>query len=472
MFLNSLLKRSTDERGAAMVAVLGMTAVTAIIGITVTGSTINALATTSSARASVQSLAAAESGLDVAIAGMQATNGCSLAGGTWAAAATPSYSALVAHTRDGGGSWTDGCPTDDATHIRITSTGFAQDPGVAGSTSGDSVSVEAIYKWEPIIAYVPIAGAAVYAHDIKGVFKKFQLDTVDASVATSVMIKHGDLTCTNGARIGGDLIMGDGNAHLDMCDVRGSMHVNGNVSINKSTIGGSIRATGSLNITNSSYNAALATSGGSVPAPNIPDWTDIGWDPAFWTAQGFNIVNWTGSCSIAKNNSPWESISGYTTPTVINFLDKCPTTAVTTANSMNSVQLNADIVFVAHEFKFDKLYFTSTGTRNLTFLVPDFAPDGLPTCNPPGSLTGNITLTNEANFSTNMAAMLYTPCKVYSERDGFRGQMYGGEVEFRQQASLVYVPVGVTGIDLSNGLTNPVQTGAELGDFVSMREIG
>lgn len=470
MFLRSRLR---EDRGAALVAVIGVTAVTAIIGLAITAATLNALGTTTSNRAATQSRAAAEAGIDAALVGLKATNGCMTAGGTWSSTLVPSYSVTIAFALDSDPSvWTEGCPTDDADFIKLTSTGTAQQSGVSGHSNGDEVTLAALYKWKPIITQVPIAGAAVYAHQIQGVFKKFQLDSVDNSVATSVMIAHGDLECTNSARIGGDLILGDGDATLDMCDVAGSMHINGDTSVNKSTIGGAISVTGSLTIANSTYNAALASSGPGVPAPLIPDWKDIGWDPAYWTAHGYTVVDWAGPCDITKDNSPWEDLDDYTTPTVINFLNACPTSAVTTANAMNSVEINTDIVFVANQFTFDKLYFTSGATHNVTFLVPDLVPDTQPTCNPPASLTGDITLTNETDFSDKIAAMIYTPCKIYSDRNGFRGQMYGGEVEFKQQASLVYVPVGVVGVDFSNGLTTPVQSGAELGDPISVREVG
>ena len=36
---------------------------------------------------------------------------------------------------------------------------------------------------------------------------------------------------------------------------------------------------------------------------------------------------------------------------------------MTTASAMNSVKLNTDIVFVANQFTFDKLYFTSDTTQ-------------------------------------------------------------------------------------------------------------
>lgn len=478
MFMSRILSRAReDDRGSALIAVLGVMIVLAIVTVGISTVTVQALGTTSSSRAGVQSRAAADAGIDVALARLKTTNGCSTSGNVVTSAGVPAYTSIISYSLTNGASWVNGCPPDNATLARITSVGTAKDKGVAGASAGDQSTVQRLYKWEPIIVMVPIDGAAVYAHTVDGVLKKFNLSSADNSVATSVMIKYGDVECTNGAKIGGDLILGAGNAKLDMCDVAGKIHVNGDADINKSNIGESIWATGSMVITNSTYNAATVRSGPTVPVPGIPNWTDVGWDPAHWTGLGYNIVNWTGSCDIKKGTAAgdkWQQLETYITPTVVNFLNACPSNPVTTANSMDTVELKTNIVLVANQFTFSKLYLTATSARTLTFLVPDDVPNGQPTCAPtaPSTLKGDIYLTNETDFGANIAAMVYTPCKIKSDRNGFRGQMYSGEVEFNQQASLEFVPVGIMGIDLSGGLTQPVQTGSQLGDHLSTKDLG
>ena len=264
-------------------------------------------------------------------------------------------------------------------------------------------------------------------------------------------------------------MLGDGNAVMDMCDVLGSVHVSGNATINKSKVGGDVKARGTATVTNSTVGGTVR-SGSTVPIPVVPNWVDVGF-PGRWAANGYTIVNWTGSCSISKNNAQWQALKNYTTPTVVNFMSACPNTSVTTSNNMDTVAVNTNLVFVAYQFLFDKLYFTADASRTLSFIVPDQVEDRARTCAPPAGLTGLINLTNEANFSPNIAAMVYTPCKVYSDRNGFRGQIYGGEIEFGQQAQLAFVPVGIPGFDLTDGVTVPQTTGARLGDLVSRREI-
>src|SRR3546814_2546727 len=45
--------------------------------------------------------------------------------------------------------------------------------------------LEAIYTYTPIIVQVPKVGSAVYAHEIQGTLKKFELSAEENSVATS-----------------------------------------------------------------------------------------------------------------------------------------------------------------------------------------------------------------------------------------------------------------------------------------------
>jgi len=458
-----------DERGSALMAVLGVMAVTAIVGMTLTAASINALSVTSSTRASVQSLAAAEAGIDVALTALRTTDGCTTVGEEGALVFTPVDGVPIKKILIKPDNKI-GCPDINSSSVQITSTGLAGNSSIAGATSGDEATVQEVYSYDQIVVQVPMAGVAVYAYKVDGVLKKFVLSSGDNSVATSVMIKTGDVECTNNASIGGDLVLGDGSAKLDMCDVAGSVHVSKDAVVNKSKIGQDVKASGIATVTNSVVSGSIQA-GPAVPAPIVPGWVDVGFDPLTWTARGYNVVNWTGSCAISKASTEWANIKNHTSKTVINFLSKCPLTAVTTSNNMDYVALSADIVFVAKEFKFDRLYFSAAAARQVSFIVPDDLPNGAPTCVPPPLLTGGITLSNEADFGSNIAAMIYTPCKVRSDRNGFRGQIYGGEVEFGQQAQLVFVPVGIAGVDLTEGITVPKISGAALGEFLSRREM-
>jgi hypothetical protein len=482
--MRRLHSQSRDERGSVMIAVIGVLALAAIIAVTVSVATIGAMGTTSSTRASVQARAAAEAGINAATVGLRTTNDCAdpaAAGvdttapaGTYrsGAASDVVFTATVESFQ--GGTWSATCPQAATTQVRVTSTGAAENPGVVGADSGDEVTMEAIFDYDPIIVQVPVDGSAVYAHTIVGTLKNFELKTETNSVATSVSIKNGNVSCTNGAEIGGDLLLGNGNANLDMCDVAGSVHVAGNLTVSKSDIGGNVSATGTGVISSDSTVGGTRVFGSAAAAPNIPDWMDVGWDRNYWTSRGYTVLDWSGPCAISKSTPHWKNLANITAPTIVNFLTACPTTKVTTSNSMDDVELDANLVFVANEFAFSKFYFGADQAgeqRTVTFIVPDSTADGQPTCAPPAGLTGDVVLSNESDFSPSVGAMVYTPCRIYSDRNGYRGQLYGGEIEFGQQASLTFAPVGIDGFDLTNGATNPVQSGSQLGIRLSLKEV-
>ncbi|RNE59218.1 hypothetical protein EEJ31_10645 [Cryobacterium tepidiphilum] len=468
--MHRISRRARDDRGSALVAVIGLMAIGAVITLTLTAATLNSLKVTTSTRASVQARAAAEAGIDVAVAQLRTTDACSTDASGHLAFTPVSgvniQSITISH--DG----TAGCPVETSTSVQIASTGAATAKGVAGASSGDRFTIVETYDYDLIITQVPLDGVAVYAYTVDGTLKKFQLDSDANSVATSVMIKTGDVECTNGASIGGDLVLGNGSAKLDMCDVAGSVHVSKDVTVNKTEVGGDVWAGGLATVTNSTVGGVVQS---GALSPNVPNWVDVGYDPAHWAAQGYNVVNWTLDCQVAMSAASRAALESYTVPTVVNYLNKCPSTAVTTNNNQSPVpvKLKTDVVFFAKQFSFDKLAFQSAtaGTAHtLSFIVPDQTANAARTCAPPAGLTGNISLTNETDFSPDIAAMVYTPCKIISDRNGFRGQLYGGEVEFDQQAQLTFVPVGIPGFDMSAGVTVPKVTGAELGDRLTRLE--
>ena len=210
------------------------------------------------------------------------------------------------------------------------------------------------------------------------------------------------------------------------------------------------------------------------PVPLVPNWSEIPYPAPFsstsWASQGFQELVWTGPCVISGVDPAWTALSNLTVPTVVNTLTKCGAAGLSTDSNVKNLTLKTNIAFVSNAFNIGKLNAQSNDStaRRLWFYVPDNnSADGVPTCDAP---SGNITMSNETNIAAEVSVMAYTPCKFYSDRDGWRGQIYGGEVEFGQQAKLTFVPVGVPGVDLSgNPYVPPVP--AHLGDRTSLRDL-
>ena len=546
----------SDEQGSTLLAVIGVMAVTAIIALTVTAATLNGLGATSSSRASVQSRAAAEAGIDVTIVGLQTATGpqsCTSRIGLYSSVsgAVPRYDTKV--QIEPGTGWVTGCPTNASTKVKIISTGFAQADGVAGASSGDKSYLEAVYDYIPAQVTIPNIGSAVYAHTISGVLKNFTLNSSVNNVAADVQIKNGNAICTNGAKIAGNLILGNGFAALDNCTVSGTVHASkyvtmsggggvtvvqgdiiaagqgvaagslvigvsknakvngslfsggrvavtsapgsdvfGNITVagtatsdanvaSNSKVGGYVQSSG----TNSGTGTVVGGRTGLVtgltppPVPLVPNWSEIPFPAPFsstsWAAQGFQELVWNGPCEISGVDPSWTALSALTSPTVVNTLTKCGAAGLSTDSNAKSLTLQTDIAFASNAFNIGKLdvlpYVLADGTkpvRHLWFYVPDNnSADGVPTCVAP---SGGITMSNETNIRDEISAMAYTPCKFYSNRDGWRGQIYGGEVEFGTQAKLTFVPVGMPGVDLSgNPYVPPVL--AHLGARTSLRDL-
>lgn len=354
----------------------------------------------------------------------------------------------------------------------------------------------------------------------------------NASVAGDVILADGaaDLTsCTingtlhvtkgagldGGSRVTGDVIAGGAGVTGVNPTVRieagtrvnGSVFAGGNVSVlsgsgsqvlgnitatrdtstrvivaNGSSVGGNVLSSGTIQRNGTiSGTQSTAVTGLQAPiAPRVPNWVDIPWavtsTPQFqatsWYQQGFtNLVTWSGSCTMGSLDPRWVALTTYTTPTVIDATG-CVGGVTTNSNLKPDVLLNTNIVFIADRFTFNKLYFGSslpTVNRKLFFIVPDNTANELPTCT---GEAGPIYLTNEADIRSTVSAFIYSPCEIQSDRNGLRGQLYGGVIDFDQQAQMTYVPTSPPGIDLSASLPPVFQlVGAYLGDRLSIREV-
>jgi hypothetical protein len=215
------------------------------------------------------------------------------------------------------------------------------------------------------------------------------------------------------------------------------------------------------------------------PAPVVPDWTDLPFtsSPAAiqastWWTRGFrNVVTWTGSCNLSGSDGRWGALSSYTQKTIIDAT-ACVGGVVVSSNLSPDVPLQTDVVFFSSSFSFTKLpaqALNLTDARRLYFIVPDNTSDKLPTCS---NGAGNITYNNETNINAPLALFFYSPCSVISDRNNMRGQIYGGSVEFRQQARWTYVPSSPPGINFdTGGAVQQALSGAVLGQRLSIREL-
>ncbi|TFD17167.1 hypothetical protein [Cryobacterium sp. TMT2-23] len=257
-----------------MLVAIGMTAVAAIIAITITSSSLYAVGYTTSTRSGVQAQAASEAGIDYAAAKL-ATAVCQ---GQYATSVEPVFNVTVlsstltaSATGDVDTSWVTGCPTSAAfKRIKLVSSGSANTLGLAGNASGNERRVEAIYPYTPTPpTWITASGAAIYSFS--------QTDTtinnldINASGTTPATIQYlsGSASCTSGSTIHGSVILGQGGASLASgCSIDGDLFASGSISLQSATITGNVSSESgtypAVSLTNSATVQGNVLAGGPV----------------------------------------------------------------------------------------------------------------------------------------------------------------------------------------------------------------
>jgi len=498
-----------------MIAVIGLLAVTSMITMTVTGATVQALSYTSLTRAGVQSNAAAEAGVDAMLAQLfadacpatgelTATQGALDPGLTGPAADDPFFVATVAQRISSAASWTAGCPVEATTQIRIQSTGFAVDTGVAESASaGDVSAVQAVYEWTPGANSAAVTGAAVFSYGTPGLSNSLELLSFNGNSA-NVIVAEGDILCSNSVYVEGDIVAAGGNISLNnTCSAGGNVWASGTVSLqgNKTiggdviaagpglttidpstTIGGGVYARGEIDSWGqrcstgaTGWDAAgdacsVARNTGADPvfynrldveAPTKPLWVDVEFVAADWVGRGWTVRTWTGPCLIDNKTSkdaPVTALSTYTTPTVIDARG-CSSFTISTSAKL-TITMKTDLTFILPKTaNIEDFTAVSSGSadRALRFITPDTVPDGVPTL----TGCGRIDINNQNELEAPIAVIVYSPCPIYNSNQlTWRGQYYGSTVNFSNNSELTYVPIGIPGFDLGNGAGGPGGAGA------------
>ncbi|MER3390266.1 MAG: hypothetical protein RJQ01_09555 [Microcella sp.] len=496
-----------DDSGNVMIAVIGLIAVTSIITLTISTATVQAIGYTSLTRAGVQSQAAAEAGAEAMRAALE-TSACPADGDldatygavdptiTGAAAAQPFYSAEIEQRAGATAAWTPGCPSGSSTHVRIVSTGFALNEGVAESASAlDSAAVEVVYDWVPGAPSAAASGAAVFSYGSPGLSNSLELVQLNGNSA-NVMVREGSIQCSNSVTIEGDIVAANGNINLsNTCSAEGDVWASGTVSLNNNqdiggdviavgsgqstfspsaSIGGGVYVGGTINTWgqrcssgatgwDAAGNAcALARSSGAdpvlfnqpnLPRPVVPDWVDVDFRPSDWTNEGWNVVTYTGPCNIDRNGSNTPAVrafSQYTTPTVVDV--RGCTGGFTIWYTKYELVLKTDLTFITPRTvnigQFEVSSDNPNSERRLRFITPDTVPDARPTT----SGCGRFDVNNTNTIAAPVAVLIYSPCTISnSNRLTWRGHYYGGVVNFSNNSELTFVPIGIPGYNFDGG---------------------
>lgn len=244
MLISRLIRTAhSDERGAALAAVIGLMATGLLLTALVTGSVVSAMGFSSANRAGVQAQAAAEAGIAAARAGL--INGTCAAQPAYAGApayvsATGTEPEYVATIWRAGASntWIAGCPVGTSTQVRILSTGYATATGV-GNDSRDEAHLEAIMSAAGTPTTIIAGGPAVYAYNAGSFGNGGELVSLDGTTP-EVIVATGNVTCDNNFQATANLVVNGGNLTVDNgCDITGNVWASGTISFrNSGEVGG------------------------------------------------------------------------------------------------------------------------------------------------------------------------------------------------------------------------------------------
>ncbi len=506
-------ERSEGERGSAIIAVIGISAVIMIF-VAVSGSLmVGAMHFTDTTRAGVQAQAAAEAGIVAA----QADLSKGVCSAPYTSTTAPVYTVTVAYQLPDitGTTWHQGCPSNnpDATMVKIVSVGS----GTAFAPT--TKTVETIFHYVPAVLPLPVQGTG------PGVFG---YQVIDSSVTNlvinqqgnskpGIMFVNGSMNCQAGGYIQGDVILGGGSySTTSACTINGDVFASDTVSIdNNSKILGNVVATGVIggySVTlakGSTVNGSIVSEGpdsigdkvggsitagpitgttiingavggsvvsassvsigskgsvaGSVtrnksgiPTPvlpvTVPPWIDFVYDPTVWVDAGgnpFTVVN-AANCS----SDVAAKINAATGPTIVNALagSGCNSGAVNLSGL--DLTLKSDVALFASSYQLKSQTITSStpsiaGSERFWMITPDAVFGNQLPDCPVGAVKSQID--NQVVTDSSVDILIYTPCGLSSTGSSLWGQMYTNDIKFDNSFTLNFVPVGLPGWDLSTG---------------------
>jgi hypothetical protein len=244
------------------------------------------------------------------------------------------------------------------------------------------------------------------------------------------------------------------------------------------TFAGANKITGHL--TAKSTNSASSALGGATivaagpgpgpaagPTPFVPNWVDFKYEKAKWV--GFNEVPISGACDFAALQTAAATLASG--PGIINALGCTNALAIAGSDKLN---LGDDLAIIAKGFNLGGGGgFTSAADQDLWLITPDSVADAQPTCPGSAPAVGPFTVDGGFTLASTVKVMVYSPCKVnINSGINWYGQVYSGSTTIDGDAKLSYVPVGLPGVNLSDGtVTAPASSGA-LGDRTSIRDLG
>lgn len=479
-----LQARARADRGSAMVAVIGVVAVSLVVTTVIAATVVQAFGFSTATRANVQSQAAAEAGLAIAQASLlrgECTTGIYQSTGDLA------YYVEIQYVV--GGVQKTGCPEEGSSRVTIIAGGEAATPGV-GLNFGDQATVQATYISTG--SSVPGSGAAIYAYSATGFGGSGSLVSLTGDEAT-VHIKDGSVNCDGASSVPDSFVIANGGlTATGSCNINGSVWASGKVKLTGALkVGGEVVAselemTGSSRVDGTGWitghtemawstrvgghlttktfdgknppgntpagRTVIAAGPPAKPLPTVADWIDFPYDPSMW--PGFAVATISGNCS---NGSAFNQIQAAVDSLAggPGILDARGCSGDFKPSQYQTLKLKGDLAIFAYEFNLGNSFkIDADSNYNLWLITPDEVADGQPTCPPGGEMKLSGTFSNSAKTT----GLIYTPCKAeIGSSNRWYGQIFAGQTSVNGAASIYFSPVGLPRYDLSTGSSSGSQ---------------
>ena len=440
-----------EERGIAMVTALLVTMVSLTLSLIAFQLTQHSMDSSAGDRKRVQSVHAAEAGLDYAFQQLQAgvLQAAYPASGTISLQSNPttatfSVAATYYSTYPPSGSPL-ASPYSGAAAAELASTG-----NTTYSGSGKRVMRALVRLTAPTTTSV--FNDAIYSKGTIDATNGMTINQSPSGAAANVYSDTNDV-CSNGMTVQGHLYVNGTINWTNSCHVTTDVIARGNVLAvsNNSTINGNLTSsTGTIaNMTGTvtGYEKAAGTisSGGTHGAlyPNTPTsfpaetFPSYNWVPADWTSNGF--VESDMACTAIP-----AFIAGLSTSTTKYVIRATGTPCALKFSGTYS--LKRDIAIITDSGLDSTSTFTiintDTGPHTFYLIVPSNASPA-PAC---GKDFGDIMATNTVTF-TNFRSFFYTPCNVkFTNNVGMAGQIYaGGTTTLTNGFVMTFIPADTPG---------------------------
>jgi len=447
-----MLSRFRDERGAALVTSMLVAMVVLSAGLVVIQLAQHNSSQSSLDRKRVQSVHAAEAGLDATLAVMQASATESLpcsATATLTGSPSAQYSVTIAYYAVYPPSGTPmTCPLSVSSQPAgavLTATGTAVAVGATGAVDR---TMQTQVRMNPIYGEF---GQAIFSNTGLDLENNLQVNGDvgnDGNVYT-----NGNWGCENNSVISGS-VLAQGNVTMgNGCNVVTDVWAGGSVSLaNSAAVGHDLTASaGSITMQNFSHvthNARAATTctgcadrvSGQVftnspsPAPPNLAFPPITYSQTAWQGIGFTNFPAYTDCAAARSaiNAGWSA------KTVVRITAACALSW--TNNSTIAVQNDLAIITNGSITTTQQVNFTGIGgTRNLYMIVPSDAG----ACSPPTGVR-DISFSNLTVFNS-VKTFTYSPCAVTfnNNNNGVGGQIFGGTVTISNLFTLNFSPLHI-----------------------------